>query len=137
MNKTKVNFKKIICLLMVMITLFSTLAISASAASKVNAFNVPTSSKYAKVYTLSSSGSTIPYTSKYLSTRGTTNGASKTAYIDNRSDELYLKDVGKTNGKTWAYVSYPTSSGRRNAYIYLSAISSAAYSVSHLYYSSS
>lgn len=136
MNKTKVNFKKIICLLMVMITLFSTLAISASAASKVNAFNVPTSSKYAKVYTLSSSGSTIPYTSKYLSTRGTTNGASKTAYIDNRSDELYLKDVGKTNGKTWAYVSYPTSSGRRNAYIYLSAISSAAYSVSHLYYSS-
>ena len=128
--------KKIISIILVIVTVFTSLAISASAASKVNAFNVPTSSRYAKVYTLAASGKTIPYTSKYLNKRGTTNGASKTAYIDNRNDELYLKDVGTTNGKAWAYISYPTPSGRKNAYIYLSAISSAGYSTSHLYYSS-
>lgn len=120
---------------MVIITLLSTFVISASAASWANAFNVPTSSKYAKVYTLSTSGRTTPYTSKYLSKRGTTNGASNSAYIDNATDELYLKDVGTTNGKSWALVNYPIGSGkRRDAYIYLSAISSAKYGRNHLYY---
>ncbi len=130
------NIKKVLSITLVIITILSTFAISASAASKVNAFNVPTSSKYAKVYTISKTGKTIPYTSKYLSTRGTTKGASNSAYIDNSSDELYLIDVGVTNGKTWAYVSYPVSSGRRYAYIYLSSISSASYGTNHLYYAS-
>ena len=131
------NIKRIVALLLVVVTLFGTFAISASAASYANAFDVPTTSKYAQVYTISKSGKTIPYTSKSLKTRGTTKGASSNAYINNATDELYLMDVGTTNGKTWAYVSYPTSSGRRNAYIYLSAISTAAYGKKHLYYSTS
>lgn len=130
-------FKRMVSLFLVLVTLFSVFAVSASAASNANAFNVPTTSKYAKVYTISKSGKTIPYTSKTLKTRGTTSGASKNAYIDNSTDELYLMDVGTTNGKTWAYVSYPVSSGRRNAYIYLSAISPAGYNKKHIYYPSS
>lgn len=129
--------KKIISLILAITTILTVLIIPANAVSTVNAFNVPTSSRYAKTYTISKSGRTTPYTSKYLSTRGTTNGASSSAYIDNATDELYVMDVGVTNGRTWAYVSYPISSGRRKAYIYLSAISSASYSGSHKYYSSS
>lgn len=131
------NTKRVIAITLVLVTLGTLFSSFAHAASTVNAFDVPTSSKYAKVYTLSSSGTTIPYTSKDLSTRGTTTRASNTAYIDNASDELYLFDVGKTNGKAWAYVSYPTSSGRVKAYIPLSAISSASYGSNHLYYASS
>lgn len=128
----KKTVKRITSLLLVIITLASifcstTLMTSAASAKECSAFDVPNSTNYAKVYTMSTSGNTIPYTSKSLSTRGTTNGASKNAYIANSTDELYLFDVGKTNGKTWAYVSYPVSSGRRNAYIYLSAISPASY----------
>lgn len=114
--------KKIICVLLAIITLCSIVTIPAFAASTTG-FDILTSTKYAKTYTLSSSGRTTPYTSKYLSTRGTTTyGASSTAYIANSSDELYVMDVGSTNGKYWAYVSYPTSSRRVNAYISLSAI---------------
>lgn len=131
------NTKRVIAIILVLVTLGTLFSTFAHAASTVNAFDVPTSSKYAKVYTLSSSGTTIPYTSKTLSTRGTTTRASSTAYIDNASDELYLFDVGKTNGKAWAYVSYPTSSGRVKAYIPLSAISNASYGSNHLYYASS
>lgn len=130
--------KKIISILLVVVTLFSICAFSVSAATKVNAFDVLTSSKYAKVYTISKSGKTIPYTSKYLSTRGTTSGASSSAYIDNASDELYLMDAGITNGVAWGYVSFPIGSGkRRNAYIKLSAITGANYGNSHTYYASS
>lgn len=130
--------KKIISILLVVVTLFSICAFSASAATKTNAFDAPTSSKYAKVYTISKSGITIPYTSKYLTKRGTTNGASSSAYIDNASDELYLLDAGTTNGTNWAYVSFPIGSGkRRNAYINLSSITSAKYEKSHMYYASS
>ncbi len=128
--------KKPISILLAIITILSTFVISASAASKTNAFNIPTSSKYAKVYTISKSGTTIPYTSKYFSARGTTSKASNTAYIDNANDELYLLDVGTTNGTTWAYVSYPVGSKRYKAYIKLSAISDAKYSKSHDYYAS-
>lgn len=135
----KNRIKKRIAVMLAVIAMLSMTALFATATCtyQTNAFNVPTTSKYAKVYTLSSSGTTIPYTSKYLSTRGTTNGASKSAYIDNRTDELYLMDAGVTNGKAWAYVSYPISSGRRNAYIYLSSVTKAGYNSSHLYYASS
>ncbi len=130
--------KKIISILLVVVTLFSICSLSASAATKTNAFDVLTSSKYAKVYTILKSGTTIPYTSKYLTKRGTTSGASNSAYIDNASDELYLLDVGTTNGTNWAYVSFPIGSGkRRNAYINLAAITTAKYEKNHTYYASS
>ncbi len=129
------KLKKSISAMLAVVTMLSLFSFAASAATMANAFDVPTSSQYARVYTLATSGTTIPYTSKYLSTRGTTSGASKTAYIANASDELYLMDVGTTNGKTWAYVSYPVGTSRRNAYIYLSAISSAVYGKNHLYFS--
>lgn len=130
--------KKIISILLVVVTLFSICSLSASAATKTNAFDVPTSSKYAKVYTILKSGTTVPYTSKYLTKRGTTSGASNSAYIDNASDELYLLDVGTTNGTNWAYVSFPIGSGkRRNAYINLLSITTAKYEKNHMYYASS
>ncbi len=90
----------------------------------ITAFDNLSTSKYAKTYVLKSSGTTIPYTSKNLSTRGTvTYGKSSSAYISNKSDELYVFDVGQKNGKYWAYVSYPISSSKRAyAYIPLSAI---------------
>ncbi len=116
------NVKRIISIALVLVTILSIFAISVSSASTTG-FDILSSSKYAKTYTLSSSGKTIPYTSKKLSTRGTvTYGASSSSYIDNSSDEIYIFDVGCTNRKYWAYVSYPTSSRRVNAYIYLSAL---------------
>ena len=118
--------KKLLSLLLTFATLIgvmSVFSLSASAAS-TTAFDTLTTSKYAKVYTLSSSGRTIPYTNTSLTTRGSiTYGRSSTAYIDNRADELYLCDVGKNSkGTYWAKVSYPIGSKRAYAYIALSAI---------------
>lgn len=112
-------------IIMLATTLLSGLGESITAQAATTAYGILSSSKYAKVYTLSSSGTTIPYTSSSLTTRGSvTNGSSSKAYIANSTDELYVKKVGTTNGKTWALVSYPTSKKRLDAYIYLSAISS-------------
>lgn len=112
--------------------------VSATCTSNKNAFDVPTSSKYAKVYTLKSTGTTIPYTTSALQYRGTiTNGKASGAYIDNKNDLLYLLDAGITNGTAWAKVSYPVGSKRVEAYIPLSAISSAGYNSKHLYYAKS
>ncbi len=118
--------KKVLSILLTLVTLFgvmSVFAVPASAAS-TTAFDTLTTSKYAKVYTLSSSGRTIPYTNTNLTTRGSiTYGKSSTAYIDNKADELYLCDVGKNSkGTYWAKVSYPIGSKRAYAYIALSAI---------------
>lgn len=114
--------KRLISLLLILITVVGMIAIPAAAAS-TTAFDILSSSSYAKTYTLATSGKTIPYTTKYLTTRGTASyGASASSYIDNAADELYILDVGCTNGTYWAYVSYPTSSGRVKAYIPLSAI---------------
>lgn len=116
------TMKRMLSLFLVAVTLCGVIAMPAFAAS-TQAFDILSSSKYAKTYTLSSSGKTIPYTSNKLSTRGTvTYGASSSSYIDNNADELYIFDVGCTNGTYWAYVSYPTSSRRVNAYIPLSAL---------------
>lgn len=119
------TMKRILSLLLVTITLCTAFSIPANAAS-TTAFDILSSSNYAKTFTLSSSGKTIPYTNSSLSTRGTaTYGASSSSYIDNSSDELYILDVGITNGIYWAYVSYPTAArGRVKAYIPLSAITS-------------
>ena len=116
--------KKALSILLVLATLIGLISVSVCA-GKTSAYNILSKSKYAKVYTLSSSGKTIPYTSKALSTRGTVSyGKSSSSYIDNKADELYLCDAGVTNGKEWALVSYPTSSGRVYAYIPLSSITS-------------
>lgn len=120
------SMKKALSMVLVLVTLISMVSVSAVSvsAASTSAYDILSTSKYAKVYTLSSSGRTTPYTSKYLSTRGSvTYGKSSTAYIDNKTDELYLCDVGVTNGKYWAYVSYPIGSKRAYAYIPLSAIS--------------
>lgn len=118
------TMKRALSLLLVMVTLCSMIAAPALAASTTG-FDILTSSNYAKTFTLSSSGKTIPYTNSNLSTRGTvTYGDSSSSYIDNGADELYILDVGSTNGTYWAYVSYPTTSGRVKAYIPLSAITS-------------
>lgn len=112
--------KRLMAGLLLAITLIPVCLTAASAAS-TKAYDVLTDSKYAKVYTLNTSGRTIPYTSKNLTTRGTVSyGKSASSYIDNKADELYLMDVGKTNGTYWAYVSYPSGSRRVNAYIRLS-----------------
>ena len=116
--------KKLVSILLVVLTivsLFTTISFSTSAAT--TGFDILSGSKYAKVYTLKNTGNTIPYTTNKLSKRGTvTYGASSTAYIANSTDELYLMDVGTTNGKNWAKVSYPIGSKRAVAYIALSAI---------------
>ena len=92
------TMKRILSLLLVTITLCTAFSIPANAAS-TTAFDILSSSNYAKTFTLSSSGKTIPYTNSSLSTRGTaTYGASSSSYIDNSSDELYILDVGITNG---------------------------------------
>jgi len=119
MKRTRKVFATVIALAIVVCSI---LALAVPAAAATTGFDILSSSKYAKTYTLATSGRTIPYTNQYLSTRGTVNGKSSSAYIDNASDELYIKDVGCTNGTYWARVSYPTSSKRVDAYIPLSVL---------------
>ena len=90
------KMKKALSMFLVLVTLVSMVSVSAVSvlAASTSAYDILSTSKYAKVYTLSSSGRTTPYTSKYLSTRGSvTYGKSSTAYIDNKTDESYLCDV--------------------------------------------
>lgn len=124
MKKTRTT--RILSLLLALCAIVGILAVPAAAAGS-NALDIPTASRYAKVFTLAKSGTTIPYTTSSLKTRGTvTYGASSSSYIDNASDEVYLLDVGVKNGVCWGYVSYPTASnGRVKAYINLSAITTA------------
>ncbi len=120
--------KKLLSIILSFVTLIGIMSVFTVPASAVTttAFDMLSTSKYAKVYTLSSSGKTIPYTNTNLSTRGSiTYGKSSSAYIDNKKDELYLCDVGKNaKGIYWAKVSYPIGSKRAYAYIALSAITS-------------
>lgn len=116
------NLKKLVAIVMIIASIMCMVFPAHAAAT--TGFDVLSKTNYAKTYTLSSSGKTIPYTSNKLTTRGTvTYGKSNSSYIDNKADELYIVDVGKTNDTYWAYVSYPTSSKRVYAYIPLSAIS--------------
>ncbi len=103
--------------------IFTAAILPASARTVSNAYNQLSSAAPARTYTLSSSGITIPYTNKELTTRGTVNGHQNGAYIDNSSDEIYVFSVGKNSkGTMYAYVSYPGSYRRVNAYIKLSDI---------------
>ena len=118
--------KKFLSLLLTVTSLLSVVTIFAvsSSAATTKAFDFLSNQVYAKVYTLSSSGKTVPFTGSNMRTPGSyTYGASKSAYIDNRADELYLMDAGRnSNGEYWAKVSYPIGSKRAIAYIPLTAI---------------
>lgn len=122
--------KRIICLLLAIATVCSLCIGSASAASTAP-YDGLSSSKYARVYTLATSGKVIPYTNQHLTDRGTVNGKSSSAYIDCAADELRVFDVGETNGKYWAKVSYPITgkSTRRTAYIHLSDITANTHAI--------
>ncbi len=115
-------FKRTMSLLLALVALFS-LATPAFAAA-TTAFDILSDSKYAKTYTLASSGKTIPYTDSGLNHRGTaTYGRSSSSYIANNTDELYIMDVGiNSKNESWAKVSYPAGSKRVIAYIALSAV---------------
>lgn len=120
-NSRKLLAWRILGIFIAALTAISFLSLPASAAT-ISAFSVINSSKTMKAYTIKTSD-TICYTSNTLKTRGSvTYGASKTAYISG-SDELYVSKIGKnSNGKYYAYVSYPIGSKRAKAYIPLSAI---------------
>ncbi len=120
--------KKLLSLLLAIVTLIGVvqgIPMTVSA-TKTTAYSRLSTQEYAKVYTLKRSGKTIPYQNQNLTTRGSiTYGKSSTAYIDNKSDELCLCQVGKNSkGVYWAKVSYPIGSKRAYAYIPLSDITS-------------
>ncbi len=63
----------------------------------------------------------VTYTDKNLSSRGNEEkGAYSTAGITPQTDDLQIFDVGTTNGRTWAYLTYPVGNIRYHAYVYLS-----------------
>lgn len=122
-NSKRFSVLQILGALMAAIIAMSLLSVPASAAT-TTAFSLISSNKVMKAYTIQTSN-TICYTSNTLKTRGSvTYGASKTAYISG-SDELYVSKIGtNSDGKYYAYVSYPIGSKRAMAYIPLSAITS-------------
>lgn len=99
--------------------------VSAASTAPYDAFN---NTSYGRTYTLATSGRQTVYTSSNLKTPGNNRGACN-AWIDCAADELWIFDVGVTNGTYWAYVSYPVSSGRRTGYIPLSTITSNTHAV--------
>ena len=126
----KTKKTRILCLLLAVLTLTMSLSVQAFAAAE-NGFSNLSSSNYAKTFCLGTSGTVIPYTSSTLKTRGTTSEAQSGAWIDAKSDELYIFSIGKnSSGVYYAYCSYPGTSKRVNAYVKLSDIVYGA-SVSH------
>lgn len=119
--------KRTLCLLLVFATMCSLFAGSASAAS-TTPYDALSSSRYAKVYTLATSGRQTVYHESDLEKPGNNTGECN-AWIDCAADELWLMDVGVTNGQLWAKVSYPVSSGRRTGYIPLSALTANTHAV--------
>ena len=78
------------------------------------------SNKYIKTYPLSTSNNTYVYTSASLTKRGTSYPYKAYNAVIYASDEIYVYSMNNT----YAYISYPTSSGRRYGYIRTSAITS-------------
>lgn len=99
--------------------------VSAASTAPYDAFN---NTSYGRTYTLATSGRQTVYTSSNLKTPGNNRGACN-AWIDCAADELWVFDVGVTNGTYWAYVSYPVSNGRRTGYIPLSTITTNTHAV--------
>lgn len=106
--KVKKTIKKTVAAFMCLIMVFTCFATSASAATNWPAIST---SKYIKVYTISTGNNTTAYTSSSLSTK------KGTIYA---SDEIYVYSINNQ----YVYCSYPTSKGRKYAYIPTSAITS-------------
>lgn len=117
--------KKLLAVIMAVVSIFSifgTTAVIASAAT-YTAFNQISSSKVMKTHTITT-GNTITYTNANMTTRGTENRPSKTAYIAG-TDDLYVYKIGTNSKKVvYAYVSFPVGKTRYKAYIPLSTITS-------------
>ncbi|MBE6755667.1 MAG: M23 family metallopeptidase [Ruminococcaceae bacterium] len=112
-NKVKKVSVKVLAIIICMVTVCSMFTISFSAASWPSI----SSGKPIKVYTISTGNNTTAYTSTSLSSK------KGTIYA---SDEVHIYQIGKnSNGKYYAYCSYPISSGRKNAYIPLSVVTKA------------
>ena len=123
------TMKRILCLMLVLVTLCSMMvpAVSAASTTPYDAFN---NTSYGRTYTLATSGRQTVYTGPELQTPGNIERGACNAWIDCAADELRVFDVGESNGIYWAFVSYPVSGGRRTGYIPLSAITANTYSVS-------
>ena len=112
-KKIKTISVKVLAIILCMISVCSIFTISFSAASWPSI----SESKPIKVYTISTGNNTTAYTSTSLSSK------KGTIYA---SDEVHIYKIGKnSNGKYYAYCSYPTSSQRKYAYIPLSVVTSA------------
>lgn len=125
--------KKFISLLMVLLTVFTVVAVSfIPSSAAVSAYDELSSSEYAKVYPLKTSGKGIPYYDKLLKYRGTvTYGKSSTAWYDN-ADYLKLIDVFKNSkGVYVAKIKYSIGSNWATAYIPLSALTNNYKTTSH------
>ncbi len=110
----KKNLAKAVSMVLVIITVFSSMCIMASAAVSWPGIS---SSKPVKAFTISTGNNTTAYSSASLSSK------KGTIYA---SDEIHVYKIGKNNnGKYVAYCSYPVSNGRKYAYIPLSVITNA------------
>lgn len=114
-NKKK---KSILVLLMSAVMLLGFVVQTAAAIPNIS------SVRYLRTYPLSTGNDTYVYTSSSLSTRGTSSPRREYNAVIYASDEVYVYSI---NGGS-AYVSYPTSSGRRYGYIKTNAVISGNYS---------
>lgn len=73
---------------------------------------------YIKMYTLSTRNDTYVYTDSSLSTRGTSSPYRRYKSCIYANDEIYVYSMDPS----YAYVSYPTSSGRRYGYVRTSSL---------------
>lgn len=110
----KKKIAKILSIVLVIITVFSSVSVLASAAVSWPSVS---SSKPLRAYTISTGNNTKAYSSASLSSQ------KGTIYA---SDELYIYKISKnSSGKYIVYCSYPVSNGRKYAYIPLSVITTA------------
>ncbi|MCQ2472134.1 MAG: hypothetical protein MJ147_08870 [Clostridia bacterium] len=108
--------KKVLSIILAIVTIVTTI-MCVSFSSSATAF--PSFSKKIplKTYTISTGNNTTTYTNNSLSSK------KGTIYA---SDEIYIYSIGKNSkNKYYAFCSYPVSSGRKEAYIPLSAVTSA------------
>lgn len=77
------------------------------------AFPAISSGKYMKAYVLSGGNNTRVYTSSSLRTQGTSYPYKAYNAVIYKNDEIYIYSINST----YAYISYPTSSGRKKGYV--------------------
>lgn len=101
--------RKIFCAILSLVLVLCIIPLSSLTASA--AFPSLSTSRPLKVYTISTGNTTPAYGSQ------STSNKIGTIYAD---DELWVYSISGS----WAYLSYPTASGRKNAYVPLSTITS-------------